>query len=281
MNSPPGTGKTSTICGLVRQFISNRPTPINLPEKQGNPPKAKILICAPSNAAIDEIASRLISLPKKINVVRTGAENGMNASVKTVSLDRLVMNKIEMKTGMQGNSVEETNRELRNLRMELDSLKHMRQEKLKELTNLPENTPQRTAVQQQAQSLGSRQREVQKQFNDLKDKSRSDNRTLDSLRRQMRKEVFEEADVVCSTLSGSGHESLLDQDFEMVIIDEAAQSIELSSLIPLKFNCTRCVMVGDPQQLPPTVISQDVSLQVKSTAVFSSWAFRAGCSTSL
>jgi senataxin len=46
----------------------------------------------------------------------------------------------------------------------------------------------------------------------------------------------------------------------MVVIDEAAQSIELSSLIPLKFNCTRCVMVGDPQQLPPTVISQDVSL---------------------
>lgn len=184
----------------------------------------------------------------------------MNASVKSVSLDRLVMEKIEAKTGMQGNSVDETNKELRNLRMELDSLKHLRQEKLKELTNLPENTPQRAAVQQQAQNLGSRQREIQKKFNDLKDKSRSDNRTFDSLRRQMRKEVFEEADVVCSTLSGSGHESLLDQDFEMVIIDEAAQSIELSSLIPLKFNCTRCVMVGDPQQLPPTVISQDVSL---------------------
>jgi senataxin len=259
-HSPPGTGKTSTICGLVRRFISQRPTPINVPEKQATLPKAKILICAPSNAAIDEIASRLISLPKKINVVRTGAENGMNASVKSVSLDRLVMEKIEAKTGMQGNSVDETNKELRNLRMELDSLKHLRQEKLKELTNLPENTPQRAAVQQQAQNLGSRQREIQKKFNDLKDKSRSDNRTFDSLRRQMRKEVFEEADVVCSTLSGSGHESLLDQDFEMVIIDEAAQSIELSSLIPLKFNCTRCVMVGDPQQLPPTVISQDVSL---------------------
>jgi len=45
-----------------------------------------------------------------------------------------------------------------------------------------------------------------------------------------------------------------------MVIDEAAQAIELSSLIPLKYGCSKCVMVGDPQQLPPTVISQDVSL---------------------
>jgi senataxin len=30
----------------------------------------------------------------------------------------------------------------------------------------------------------------------------------------------------------------------MIIIDEAAQAIELSSLIPLKYDVTRCVMVG-------------------------------------
>jgi superfamily I DNA and/or RNA helicase len=32
--------------------------------------------------------------------------------------------------------------------------------------------------------------------------------------------------------------------FETVIIDEAAQSIEISSLIPLKYDCQRCVLVG-------------------------------------
>jgi len=57
-------------------------------------------------------------------------------------------------------------------------------------------------------------------------------------------EVLQEADVICSTLSGAGHETLEQLDFEMVIIDEAAQSIELSSLIPLKFRCQRCIMVG-------------------------------------
>ena len=62
--------------------------------------------------------------------------------------------------------------------------------------------------------------------------------------RRFRAEVLQEADVICTTLAGSGHEILEPFDFEMVIIDEAAQAIELSSLIPLKYRCNRCVMVG-------------------------------------
>ena len=51
-----------------------------------------------------------------------------------------------------------------------------------------------------------------------------------------------------------------------LVIDEAAQAIELSSLIPLRSSTTQCVMVGDPQQLPPTVISPDVSLNIPGFA---------------
>jgi senataxin len=46
----------------------------------------------------------------------------------------------------------------------------------------------------------------------------------------------------------------------MVIIDEASQAIELSALIPLKYQPKHTILVGDPQQLPPTVLSQEVSL---------------------
>ena len=38
--------------------------------------------------------------------------------------------------------------------------------------------------------------------------------------------------------------------------DEAAQAVEPSALIPLKFNPHRVVMVGDPCQLPATVFSR-------------------------
>jgi senataxin len=48
-------------------------------------------------------------------------------------------------------------------------------------------------------------------------------------------------------------------DFDSVVIDEAAQCIELSALIPLKYGCAKCIMVGDPKQLPPTVLSREAA----------------------
>ena len=44
--------------------------------------------------------------------------------------------------------------------------------------------------------------------------------------------------------------------FDTVVIDEAAQAIELETLIPLKYNCVRCILLGDELQLPATVFSR-------------------------
>jgi len=44
--------------------------------------------------------------------------------------------------------------------------------------------------------------------------------------------------------------------FPIVVIDEAAQATELATLIPLQYGCERCVLAGDPQQLPATVFSR-------------------------
>jgi senataxin len=41
-----------------------------------------------------------------------------------------------------------------------------------------------------------------------------------------------------------------------VIIDEAAQAVEPSSLIPFKYNPRMIVLVGDQCQLPATVFSR-------------------------
>jgi senataxin len=197
---------------------------------------------------------------KAMDVVRIGGESSIGSAVKPISLDQLINNKIQTKTGLQGLSSGETGREIKALLVEMDSLKHLREDKLKELTNFQDTLQKRTILEGEAQRLRMRRQELGNKLTALRDKIKSENRSLDGLRRQMRREVLLEADVVCSTLSGAGHEVLIDQNFEMVIIDEAAQSIELSSLIPLKFNSARCVLVGDPQQLPPTVISQEVSV---------------------
>ncbi|CAN0438690.1 unnamed protein product, partial [Ectocarpus sp. 12 AP-2014] len=98
------------------------------------------------------------------------------------------------------------------------------------------------------------------------------------------------AEVVCATLSGSGSHILVETvmmsmqlaatnlaktkkgrkkakaaaregqtilGFDAVVMDEAAQAVEPSSMIPLKYNPRAVIMVGDPAQLPATIFSKD------------------------
>lgn len=225
------------------------------------PSVAKILICAPSNAAIDEIAHRLkdgysgsIKGQGSLRVVRIGAVQAMNLSVRDISLDSLV----EQKLDYSSTPLADIGNEIKSLHRDIAVLKDLRQQKLQDLATVRDNSAKTKALENEVQNLGSRRQDLVTQLNQKKDKLKSDTRSLDTLRRGIQRDILNEADVVCSTLSGAGHDTLAQHDFEMLIIDEAAQAIELSSLIPLKYNSARCVMVGDPQQLPPTVLSQEV-----------------------
>jgi senataxin len=240
----------------------------------------KILLCAPSNAAIDEVAHRIkesrIGSGPPIKVVRLGSDKSINISVKDISLDYLVEQKMNANQDQKGASTE-TGNETTAVRTEIEAVKRMKQQKLEELSTIHDNLARSVALEEEIKKLNSRRMTLTQQFDKLKDKRKSEFRSIEATRRKIRAEVLYEADVICSTLSGAGHETVEPFDFEMVIIDEAAQAIELSSLIPLKFRCKRCIMVGgmlnvckdfllnlilslDPQQLPPTVLSQEVSL---------------------
>ena len=46
--------------------------------------------------------------------------------------------------------------------------------------------------------------------------------------------------------------------FCCLIVDEAGQSTEADFFIPIsRFNLTKVIVVGDPKQLPPTVLSKE------------------------
>jgi senataxin len=67
----------------------------------------------------------------------------------------------------------------------------------------------------------------------------------------------DEAHIVCTTLSSTGLELFeAAVGFDVLIVDEAAQSVELSTLVPLRLGIRQAVLVGDPQQLPATVFSR-------------------------
>ena len=177
-------------------------------------------------------------------VVRIGADSAINATVKEISLDFLVDQKVSSDPDCAPSSG--STNEITTIRRELDSVKKERQKKLEELSLTENNTAKTTLLEDEIKRLNQKRMALTQQVDRLRDKSKADYRALDAARRKIRSEILQDADVICGTLSGSGHEGLqLEQfDFEMVIIDEAAQAIELSTLIPLKYKCNRCVLVG-------------------------------------
>jgi senataxin len=83
---------------------------------------------------------------------------------------------------------------------------------------------------------------------------------------------------VCATLSGAGSAAVKAGDrcsaFDAVVVDEAAQAIEASALVPLPLICAgggnrfKCVLVGDPQQLPATVLSRAAEERLYGRSLF-------------
>ncbi|CAF3589183.1 unnamed protein product, partial [Adineta steineri] len=71
--------------------------------------------------------------------------------------------------------------------------------------------------------------------------------------------ILTKAKVIISTLNYSANSTLLlmkhRKDVDLVIIDEACQSLEPDCLLPFYFGCAKIILVGDPQQLPPCVLS--------------------------
>jgi senataxin len=116
-------------------------------------------------------------------------------------------------------------------------------------------------------SNAPRQPQSKSVYNQEKKKNRAEEiEEKNKQRKSIEISILSKATIVCTTLSSSGHElfSKLTHGFDTVIIDEAAQvcanqlilpylevtfpfqAVELSTLIPLRYNCKRCIMVGDP-----------------------------------
>lgn len=58
IHGPPGTGKTTTVVELILQSVRLQ--------------KTKVIACAPSNIAVDNIIERLHQSDPKLRIVRIG-----------------------------------------------------------------------------------------------------------------------------------------------------------------------------------------------------------------
>jgi senataxin len=282
IQGPPGTGKTKTICSLVAHFIQTRidaAVPIRAGQAgAGANIKKKILLCAPSNAAVDEVARRVfegVQLKNgkivKPSVVRLGRDEAMNNSVKSFSLESIVERKLASTGGSASQS--DASDDVSQVQSEIRSLSDERNMKRAELENARLTKMNDKIIQQldsEVRAMTVRRMDLMNRLDEVKDKRQTVHRQHNADRKRIEQDVLAEADVVCATLGGAGHNLLCDLpfDFETVVIDEAAQAVEMDTLIPLRYGCQRCILVGDPNQLPPTVISQEAEKLRYSRSLF-------------
>ena len=252
IQGPPGSGKTKTIVATVgavleghveRKFIDKR-----------------ILVCAPSNAAVDEITMRLKRGVKtkdgkhhKLRLIRLGRPEAINSNVLDVSFDRIYADRM----GSAEEDKERWEKEKQRLESEYNEALQSHEDAKKDFERKSTLTMTKV-VNETKKRLNAKGSELQ----EATDRNKRDaGRGQDAMIREIREDIIKGAEVVCTTLSGAGHELLkyVEVLFDTVIIDEAAQCVEMSALIPLKFGCTKCIMVGDPHQLPPTVFSKEAA----------------------
>jgi len=75
--------------------------------------------------------------------------------------------------------------------------------------------------------------------------------------KKIRRKILKNSPLIFTTLACTGYAIMkIRKRTETIILDEAGQAIELSTLIPIKKLCKKFILIGDIQQLPATVFSK-------------------------
>ncbi|XP_020107342.1 uncharacterized protein LOC109723385 isoform X2 [Ananas comosus] len=276
--------------------------------------KGRVLVCAQSNAAVDELVSRLREglygndgKSYKPYIVRVGNAKTVHPSSLPFFIDTLVEQRLaeEVENSKEPNKdtdVESSSSLRAKLEKVVDSIRsyEAKRAKLKDsdasgnvsLDDRPHKEDDMSELSDEAirvklnilygqkKALCGELAVAQAREKKLAEENKS-------LKYKVRKSILKEAEIVVTTLSGCGgdlygvcSESASDNRFgnfseqtlfDVVVIDEAAQALEPATLIPLqllKSNGTRCIMVGDPKQLPATVLSNVASKFLYECSMF-------------
>jgi superfamily I DNA and/or RNA helicase len=206
IHGPPGTGKTTTLVQAILETIRR---------------ERRVLVCAPSNTAVDLVTEKLAE--RGVKLIRLGNPSRVSDLLLAHTLDAQVM-------------AHPSYSKMRAIRQTADQYR----DKANEL------------ARHSVRHLGFEARQQRQQF---RDEARQLFLQADDLERSITDQVVDSVQVITSTLVGASNRNIRHLSFDTVFIDEAAQALEPGCWIPIAKG-QRIILAGDHHQLPPTVKSE-------------------------
>ena len=214
VHGPPGTGKTTTIVAAVRQTLEWVP---------------QVMVCAPSNAAVDLLVEKLSD--EGLTVLRMGHPARIDDKILSQTLDAKMVQHPSYK-------------DLKRLRKSAEEYRSM--------------------GRKYKRNFGKEERSQRKRLMDEADKLKEEALSLESY---IIYAIFQRTQVVACTLVGASGPSLKGMKFPVVFIDEAGQGLEPATWIPV-LKTDKVVLAGDHCQLPPTIKSFEAARAGLSETLF-------------
>lgn len=174
VHGPPGTGKTTAIVEIILQEV-----------KRGN----KVLACAASNVAVDNLVERLARADPKMSVVRMGHPARLLPQVLDNSLEAHVMR------SDNSSLAKDCRKDIKAANARLTKLGR-------------KDYAERRALRSELRSLSKEEKQRQQKAVE---------------------EVLKHSSVVCATLTGVATFHLRDLTFDVAVVDEAAQALEAAT----------------------------------------------------
>jgi predicted DNA helicase len=188
----------------------------------------QILVCAPSNTAVDLLTEKLHL--EGVQVLRVGNPARIN--------ERLMAHTLDAK--MQEHAM---NKEAKKLKKQAQEYKHL--------------------ANKYKRNFGKEEREQRKLL--LTEASKI-MKEVGNIEQYIIDDLLGKAQVIAATLVGANNYMIRNLRYDTIIIDEAGQALEPACWIPI-LKAKKVVMAGDHCQLPPTIKSYEAAKKGLSTTL--------------